>query len=397
MDFGLTVEQSLLRDSVASYLADNYDLETRRRTVASDIGWRPQTWGAFANDLGILGAPFPETLGGLGGGGTETMVIMEEFGRALVVEPFLETVIIGGGLLQHGGCAGAAELISGIIAGDVLLAFAYAEHQARYTWGDICTTARADGGGYVLNGHKAVVIGAPMATHILVTARTGGGQRDAQGISLFLVEKGAKGLDLRDYRTIDGRRAAEVTFENVSLPAEALVGDKDQALGLVEKIIDQATAAICAEACGVLRRLHEDTVRYTKERKQFGVPIATFQVLQHRMVDMFMNLEQAVSMMTMATLKLDEGDVERAKAISAAKVYIGRACKFIGHGAIQLHGGMGITDELALGHYFKRAVAIEIAVRVDRPSPGALRTARLAAGKLRPAADRARSGPMQGR
>ena len=211
----------------------------------------------------------------------------------------------------------------------------------------------------MLNGHKAVVVGAPWASHLIVTARTGGGQRDEGGVSVFVVPKTAKGVVTRDYPTVDGLRASEVFLENVAVGADALIGAEGAGLPLVNKVLDEATAAVCAEAVGVLRRLHEGTLDYTKQRKQFGQPIANFQVLQHRMVDMFIQLEQSVSMTYMATIKLDEADDERAKAISAAKVQVGRACKFVGQNAIQLHGGMGMTDEMAIGHYFKRATIIE--------------------------------------
>ncbi len=359
MDFSFTEEQTMLRDTVASYLGDHYDFDKRRAAVKSAAGWRPEVWKAFAEELGILGAAFPEELGGLGGGATENMVIMEEFGKALVVEPYLGTVVIGGGFLKHGKPAGGDELIGKIIGGEATVAFAYAEPQARYNWADLKTTARKDGAGWVLNGAKAVVIGAPWASHLIVTARTGGSQREASGVSVFLMDKAAKGVSTRDYPTVDGQRASEVTFENVSLPAEALIGQEGAGLPLVETVIDEAIAATCAEACGVLRRLHEGTLDYTKQRKQFGQPIAQFQVLQHRMVDMFIQVEQAVSMTYMAHIKLSEDAVARGKAISAAKVQIGRACKFVGQNAIQLHGGMGMTDEMAIGHYFKRATMIE--------------------------------------
>ena len=359
MDFSFTEEQSMLRDTVASYLADNYDFDKRRAALKSAPHWRPDVWKAFAEELGILGAPFSEELGGLGGGYTENMVVMEELGKSLVVEPYLQTVVIGGGFLKHSGYAGASDVIGKIIAGDAILAFAYAEPQARYTWQDLKTTAKKDGSGYVINGHKAVVIGAPYATHLIVTARTGGGQRDAQGVSVFLVEKGAKGVTTRDYPTVDGFLASEVYFENVSVGADALIGAEGQSLALVEKVLDEAVAATCAEACGVLRKLHEGTIEYTKQRKQFGVSLSSFQVLQHRMVDLLIQLEQSISMTYMATIKLNETDVERAKAVSAAKVQIGKACKFVGQNAIQLHGGMGMTDEMAIGHYFKRATMIE--------------------------------------
>ena len=359
MDFSFTEEQTMLRDTVASYLADHYDFDKRRAAVKSAAGWRPEVWKAFAEELGILGASFAEDLGGLGGGATEIMVVMEEFGKALVVEPYLGTVVVGGGFLNHAAPAFAADLIGKIIAGEAIIAFAYAEPQGRYNLADLKTTARKDGAGYVLNGEKAVVVGAPWATHLIVTARTGGSQREAGGVSVFRLDKAAKGVVTRDYPTVDGGRASEVFFENVSLPADALIGAEGAALPLVQQVVDEAIAATCAEACGVLRKLHEGTLDYTKQRKQFGAPIASFQVLQHRMVDMFIQVEQAVSMTYMAHIKLGEAPAERAKAAAAAKVQIGRACKFVGQNAIQLHGGMGMTDEMAIGHYFKRATMIE--------------------------------------
>lgn len=354
MDFNFSEDQTMLRDSIARYLQDRYDFETRRKVIKSESGWRPEVWKAFAEELGILGAPFAEAHGGFGGGPIENMIVMEEFGKALVVEPYLSTVVIGGGFLKHSGYAGAGELIGQIIGGEAVIAFAYAEPQGRYTLSDLKTKAVKDGAGYALSGHKAVVWGAPWATHLIVTARTGGGQRDTGGVGVFLVEKGAKGLTTRDYPTVDGSRASEVYFENT--PAVLIA---DDALPLVEQVVDEAIAALCAEAVGVQRKLHEGTLEYTRQRKQFGVPIASFQVLQHRMVDMFMNLEQSVSMTYMATLKLGESPLERAKAASAAKVHIGRANKFLGQNAIQLFGGMGMTDEMFIGHYFKRGTMIE--------------------------------------
>jgi alkylation response protein AidB-like acyl-CoA dehydrogenase len=359
MDFSFTQEQGLLRDSVAAYLADHYDFDKRRAAIASPAGWRPEVWKAFAEELGILGASFSEEAGGLGGGPIETMVIMEEFGRALVVEPYLSTVVIGGGFLRRAGTDLAGEMIGRIIGGEAIIAFAWAERQGRYSLGAIETTARPDGEGFALNGQKAVVIGAPWATHLIVTARTGGARADEGGVSVFLVDKSSPGVVARDYPTVDGRRASEITFENVHVGAEGVIGEVGAALPLVEQVVDEAIAAQCAEACGVLRKLHEGTLEYTKQRKQFGQPIAAFQVLQHRMVDMFMQVEQAISMTYMAHIRLDEPARERAKAISAAKVQIGRACKFVGQNAVQLHGGMGVTDEMAIGHYFKRGTMIE--------------------------------------
>jgi len=359
MDFSFTPEQTLLRDSVASYLADHYGFDARRAAIASGPGWRREVWRAFAEDLGILGASFPEELGGLGGDATDVMVVMEEFGKALVIEPYLATVVIAGGFLTHASHPAATDLIGEIVAGRAIFAFAHAEPQGRYNLADLTTTARKEGSGYALSGHKAVVIGAPFASRLIVTARTGGSQREASGVSVFLVDKAAKGVVTRDYPTVDGNRASEVFFESVSLPAQALIGPEGAALPLVEQVVDEAIAAMCAEACGVLRRLHEGTLDYTRQRRQFGAPIASFQVLQHRMVDMFIALEQAVSMTCMAHVKLGLAPPERAKAVSAAKVAIGRACRFVGQNAIQLHGGMGMTEEMAIGHYFKRATMIE--------------------------------------
>lgn len=356
MDFSLTDTQTMLRDTLQRYLADRYDHDTRMKVAAGE-GWSRDTWKAFAEELGILGAAFSEEQGGLGGGAVDNMIVMEELGGRLVLEPYLSTVVIGGGALKAAG--GRDDVIGGIIGGETVIAFAYAEPQGRYDWADLKTTAAKSGAGWTLNGHKAVVRDAPFATHLLVTARTGGGQTERDGVSLFLIEKGLGGITTRDYPTVDGGRASEITFDSVSLPAEALIGDEGGALPLIERVIDEATAAVCAEAVGVTRQLHAQTMDYAKQRKQFGKAIADFQVLQHRMVDMFLEVEQAVSMTLMATLHLDAPEAERMAAVSAAKSRVGKACKFVGQSAIQIHGGMGMTDELAVGHYFKRATMIE--------------------------------------
>ncbi len=357
MDFNTTDEQGMLRDTVARYLSDTYSFDARMKTVHGGAGWNPGVWKAFAEELGILGAPFAEGHGGLGGGAVENMIVMEEIGRALVIEPYLPTVVIAGGALKATGGALADAVIPEIIAGNAIIAFAYAEPQGRYNLADLRTTAKKDGAGFVLNGHKSVVYSAPYATHLLVTARTSGGQRDAGGVSLFLIPANAKGVTRRDYPTVDGSAASEVYFENVALGADALVGAADAALPLIEQVVDEATAAICAEACGVTKVLHATTLDYAKQRKQFGKPISDFQVIQHRLVDMFMEVEQAVSITLMATLKLDTA--ERAQAVSAAKSKVGKACKFVGQNAVQIHGGIGISNELSVGHYFKRSTMIE--------------------------------------
>jgi alkylation response protein AidB-like acyl-CoA dehydrogenase len=359
MDFSYNETQQMLRDTLARYLADNYDFDTRRKWIASDAGRDPGIWQALATELGILGAPFAEEQGGLGGGAVENMIVMEQLGEAIAIEPYLQTVVIGGGALKAVGGAVADAVIPQIIAGEAVIAFAYAEPQGRYELHNLRTSARKDGAGWVLNGHKAVVYAAPWATHLLVTARTGGGMREADGVSLFLIEANLPGIVRRDYPTVDGFRASEIYFENCAVPGEALLGGEGAALPLVEQIVDEATAAVCAEATGVMRRLHAGTMDYARQRKQFGRAISDFQVLQHRMVDMFMEVEQAVSMTLMATLKLNNPAAERAAAVSQAKAKIGKGLRFTGQSAIQIHGGIGITDELSIGHYFKRATMIE--------------------------------------
>ncbi len=358
MNFDYTEEQTMLRDSIAKWAAGQYDFEKRRAALASEDGWK-KNWATFA-ELGLLAAPLPEEAGGLGGGAIDVAVVMEEFGKALVVEPYVSTVVIGAGaLVAAGAAAQKEEHLAAIAGGERIIAFAQAEPKSRWALNDVSTSAKKDGAGYVLNGQKAVVIGAPQADVLLVTARTAGAQRDAKGVSLFLVPKSAKGVSTRDYPTMDGSRAAEVYLENVSVGADALLGGADGALPLIERLVDEANAAYGHEAVGCMRMMTSSTQDYAKTRKQFGRAIADFQVLQHRMVDMFMNTEESVSMALLATLKLDASDAERAKAVSAAKVSIGRAGRFVGQNAVQIHGGMGVTDEMRVGHYFKRVTMLD--------------------------------------
>ncbi len=354
MDFNFTEEQDMVRDGLTRLVREQYDWDTRRGVIDSEAGWRPEVWAQLA-ELGILGMPFSEDDGGFGGGAVDAMVVMEEFGKGLVVEPFVPTVVCAGGFLKHAGTpAQKEEHIGGIVDGSRIFAFAYAEPRGRYDYADLQTTAKKDGSGYILNGHKAVVIGAPWASHLIVTARTSGERRDHDGISVFVVEKSADGVVTRDYPTVDGRHASEVYFENVAIGAEALIGEEGKALPLIEQVTDEAIAAQCAEICGVMKVAHAMTVEYSRQRKQFGVPIGSFQVLQHRMVDMYTEYEQSVSMTYLATLNLDSDEKKRKLAVSAAKVRIGQAAHLIGQEAIQIHGGMGMTDELAIGSYFKR-------------------------------------------
>jgi alkylation response protein AidB-like acyl-CoA dehydrogenase len=354
VDFNFTETQDMVRDGLSRLVREEYEWEKRGEVIASDAGWRPEIWAQLA-ELGILGMPFSEEDGGFGGGAVDAMVVMEEFGKGLVVEPFVPTVVCAGGFLKHAGTAAQKdEHLGGIVAGSSLFAFAYAEPRGRFDYANLETTAKKDGSGYVINGHKAVVIGAPWATHLIVSARTGGAQADKDGVSLFIVEKGADGVVTRDYPTVDGRRASEVYFENVAVPAEALIGEEGAALPLIERVTDEAIAAQCAEACGAMKVAHTLTVDYSRTRKQFGVPIGSFQVLQHRMVDMYTEYEQSVSMTYLATLKLEAEAKERQLAVSSAKVRVGQAAHHIGQEAIQIHGGMGMTDEMQIGHYFKR-------------------------------------------
>lgn len=358
MNFDYTDEQNMLRESIAKWAAGQYDFDKRRAALASEDGWKTN-WATFA-ELGLLAAPLPEAYGGLGGGAIDVSVVAEEFGKALVVEPYVPTVVIAAGALAHAGSeAQRQEHLNAIAAGERVVAFAQAEPKSRWSLADVSTTARKDGAGYVLNGQKAVTLGAPQADYLLVTARTAGAQREAKGVSLFLVPKAAKGVSTRDYPTMDGSRAAEVYLESVSVGGEHMIGAADDALPLIELLVDEANAAYCHEAVGAMRMMCSLTQEYAKTRKQFGRAIAEFQVLQHRMVDMFMAAEESYSIALCATLKLNESFAERAKAVSAAKVSIGKAARFVGQAAVQTHGGMGVTDEMRVGHYFKRVTMLD--------------------------------------
>jgi alkylation response protein AidB-like acyl-CoA dehydrogenase len=362
IDFALTGEQEQLRDSVRAWLQDHYGFAQRCAAVRSPTGssFRPEVWSAFANDLGILAMTFPERVGGSGLDAVATMVVMEEFGRALVVEPYLETVVICGGLLAEAGGGRAERMLERIGAGQEVLAFAAFEAASRYEITNIATTARRDEGEWLLDGTKAVVAAAPWASYLLVAARTAGSRAERRGLSLFLVPCSAPGVRMNSYPTIDGRSAADVTLERVRVPADSLVGAAGEAIEMIERSIDTAIAAMSAEAVGLLARLHDDTLDYAKQRRQFGQPIGRFQVLQHRLVDMYMEVELARSAAYLATLRLTAPAGERSRAASAAKVTINKACRRIGQSAVQIHGGMGMTDELAVSHAFRRATTIEL-------------------------------------
>jgi pimeloyl-CoA dehydrogenase small subunit len=317
-------------------------------------------WASYA-ELGLLAIPFAEEHGGFGGGPVETMIVMEAFGRSLALEPYLSTVVLGGGLLRNGGSeAQAAEHLPLVASGERLLAFAHTERQSRYDLFDVAATARRDGEGFVLDGHKSVVLHGDSADRILVTARTAGARRDRAGIGLFLVDPAAPGVSRRGYPTQDGTRAAEVALEGVRVGPEGVIGDPENALPLVERAVDETMAALCAEAVGCMDEMLKLTVDYMKTRKQFGVAIGSFQALQHRSVDMFVELEQSRSMAMLAAMMAREPDaLERARSVAAAKVQIGRSGRAVGQGAVQLHGGVGVTMEYKVGHLFKRATMID--------------------------------------
>jgi len=360
MDFDLTEEQRLLKDSVDGLLTDSYDFESRKKYAKEKGGWSKTVWSKLA-EQGLLGLPFSEDDGGFGGGAVETMIVMEALGRALVLEPYLATVVIGGGFLRHGGSAAQkAAHIPGIVDGSKTLAFAQLEKNSRYDLADVATTAKKKGDGWIVDGEKFVVLNGETADTFVVTARTKGGQRDRNGIGVFLVPANAKGVSRKGYPTQDGLHAADVTFTGVEVGADAVIGDGENGLALVEKVVDDARIALCAEAVGAMDESLKTTVEYIKTRKQFGVPIGSFQVLQHRAADMFVALEQARSMAMFATMAAEFDDAkERANAVAAAKVQIGKSGKFVGQQSIQLHGGIGMTMEAKIGHYFKRLTMIE--------------------------------------
>ena len=358
MDFDLSEDQRLLKDSVDRLVADQYQFEQRKKYMRESAGHSAAMWNRIA-ELGLLGLPFDEALGGFGGGAVETAIVMDAFGRGLVLEPYFATVILGGGLLRRAAPAAVlGALAPQVVAGKLKLAFAHVERHSRYNLEDVSTTAVKDGGGYILDGAKSVVIHGDSADRIFVSARIAGQRRARNGIGLFLIDPATPGVARRGYPTQDGQRAAELTLTKVRVGAADLLSDN--ALPMIEHVIDEAIAALCAEAVGAMQSMQDLTLEYLKTRKQFGRAIGSFQVLQHRSVDMLVAVEQARSMaMFAAVMAGEENPAERRKAISAAKVQIGRSAKHVGQEAIQLHGGIGMTDEYAVGHYFKRVTMID--------------------------------------
>ena len=360
MDIQLTEEQELLRSSIQRFLREQYDFDERRKIVATDEGWSRRHWKSFA-ELGLCAAPFQESSGGLGGGSLATMIVMQEFGRSLVVEPYFETVVLAGGLIEDAGSPEQRQaFLPKIMEGEAIWALAWAEGRSRYDFNNVTTTARRQGDNFVLSGTKAAVIGAPWADKLIVSARTSGGPRDRDGVSLFVVDRHSANLHLQGFKTIDGRRAAELTLMNVEVPASQMLGSEGEGVVALEATRNRAIAALCAEAVGAMAELNSATLEYSKTRKQFGVALGTFQVLQHRMVDMFIALEESISLTQHLNLSLASKEPNGSKLASGAKTKVGYAARFVAEQAVQLHGGMGMSDELNVGHYFKRISSINV-------------------------------------
>ena len=358
MDFDPSDDQRLLVESVTRLLADTYGFAQRKTYLAHAGGYSPDMWSKFA-ELGLLGLPFAEEYGGYGGGAQEVMLVMQAFGRVLVVEPFLATVILGGTAIATAGSAAQKKaLLPAIAEGGLKLAFAHGERQARYDLTDVVTTAKQDGAGWVLDGSKIVVSHGEAADKLIVSARTAGERYDEAGITLFLVDANAQGVARRGYATRDGTRAADISLSNVA--AVEVLGEVGEGLAIIETIVEAGIAATSAETVGAMETMNDMTLEYSKTRVQFGQPIGTYQVVQHRMSDMFMAQEQGRSMAMLATMSIDNADpVERRHDFALAKVGIGQAGRYVSQSAVQMHGGIGMTEEYAVGHYFRRCMVIE--------------------------------------
>lgn len=360
MDFTVSEEQSMLADSVAKFIDNDYDFESRQKAAESDLGYSAELWSTFA-DLGWTAVPFDENDGGLGGGPIEMMLMMEQFGRGLLVEPFLANIVLVGGVLRRLATdEQKAQWLTGIISGEKQAALAFAEPQARFDINNIATTATADGDSYVINGRKTLVLNGGSAELLIVPARTAGEQSDEDGITLFAVAADSAGVEINAYKTVDGQQAAEVSFNKVSVDAAAVLGDVGNGYVTLQDVIDEATLAVCAEAVGIIRTLQDKTVEYVKNRVQFGVPIGSFQALQHRLVETLMECEQSKSLLLWSAMVNNSGGADAKKSIHALKHQIGTAGVNVAKEAVQMHGGMGVTWELDIAHYFKRLTAIDL-------------------------------------
>jgi len=359
MNFELSEEQKMIQQSVERFVQENYDLPKRVELSSQDPGYSKDYWNSMA-ELGWLGLPFNEEDGGFGGNQIDTLVIMEQFGKGLVLEPFLANIVLGGGAIQVGGSEELKqEMLSSLIEGSKQLALAYAEQQSRFDLEDVATSARQEGDKYIINGQKSMVLNAESSDHIVVVTRTNGGQVDEEGITLFLVDSNSKGLERNNFPTVDGLRASEITFDNVEVNPERMIGDLDKGFSILRTITNNAILALCAEAVGAMEVLYKDTVEYTQQREQFDHPLSDFQVLQHRMVDMFMEYEQCKSLLFRATMETIQDPTKAQRTIHALKHLIGKSGIFVGENAVQLHGGMGVTEELRVGHFFKRLLVID--------------------------------------
>jgi len=359
MNFELSDEQKMIQQSVERFVQDNYDLNTRISLSSDDLGYSNDYWKSMA-ELGWLGLPFDESDGGFGGNQIDVLVIMEQFGKGLVLEPYLASVVMGGGALKKGGTESLKnEILPGLVDGTKQLSFAYAEQQSRFDLEDVITSARKEGDNFILNGQKSMVQNAETADHIVVVARTSGGQIDENGITLFLVDASSEGLSMDNFPTVDGLRASEITLKNVSVNADRVVGNVDEGFEILQSVANDAILALSAEAVGAMEVLYKDTVEYTQQREQFDHPMSEFQVLQHRMVDMFMEYEQCKSMLYRATMESVQDPKAAQRTIHGLKHLIGKSGLFVGENAVQLHGGMGVTEELRIGHFFKRLLVID--------------------------------------
>ena len=361
MDFRYSEEQLALQDTLQRFISRDYDFERRRALASSPLGFSAEAWARYA-ELGLLALPLPEEFGGLGGGGVDVMAVMEPVGQGLLLEPYLSTIVLCGGLIRDAASEPLKQsILPRVAAGELQLALAAYEASGRYDLAHVACTAVEAGGGWTLSGRKAVVLDAPSADYFLVSARSAGRVRDAEGISLFLVPRDAPGVTALAYPTQSGGRAADLQLTDVS--PEALVGEPGRAFGILERAVDSAIAALCAEALGIVTALNQATLNYLKTRKQFGAPIGSFQSLQHRMAEMVIAAEQIRSMAIIAAVHVDADDVaKRRRAISGAKAYVGQATRFVGQQAVQLHGAMGVVDDLIVSHYFKRLTMIDMSL-----------------------------------
>lgn len=360
MDFEYTEEQRLLRESLDRLLADSYGFDKRRGYLAESEGFSAAMWGQYA-ELGLLGLPFPEEQGGFGGGGVEVMVVMEAFGRVLALEPYLATVVLAGTALGHAGSRAQNEaIVPQIVDGSLRLAVAHGERQARYDLADVLTTATKTASGWRLDGAKSVVVHGDSADKLIVSARVSGDRMDPEGIGLFMVDAKASGLARRNYKMRDGVSAADIALSGVEIPASDAMGEPGQGLATIERVNQAGIMATSAEAVGAMETMLAMTIEYMKTRVQFGKPIGENQALQHRATEMMMSLEQGRSLAMLAAIMVDDSNAEqRARDLSTAKVGVGQAARFVSQNAVQLHGGIGMTEEYAVGHYFRRCMVIE--------------------------------------